>query len=168
MKRLLVLIIIVAAAGPTGGCSVAMALEAAGAPESSMLAVGSIRDEIEDEIGQPVDETAGPAAMQQVTYEYASHDESAVVRAFAHGLLDFLTFGLWEFAGVTIEKEARETRARRVVVLYDGAGTVLALGGPSAIHEEGVKLAAAERGSPGEAETGEPADRTLILTGVEP
>jgi len=128
MRVLLPLVVLlVLAFNPLGGCSVFMALEGTEASDMSVLEIGAPRDAVEMEFGEPVTETGEEGATTTATYLYSTDSEGSVLRACAHGLLDFLTFGIWEIAGITIESVVDDSVKREVLVMYDVSGSVIAV-----------------------------------------
>ena len=83
-------------------CSVVMATSGEKDPDLTQVRVGAKRGEVELALGPPVDseEIRGGRVDK---YEYEVADESSAGRAVAHGVMDLITLGLWEFVGTPIE-----------------------------------------------------------------
>ena len=69
------------------------------------------------------------------TYHFATGNEPSVTRAVTHCFFDVLTFGLWEIAGVMIERAVDE-KDTEVRVVYAGNDQVIAMHDAEPIRED--------------------------------
>ena len=100
------------------GCSVGMAMSGNNDPDIGAIRVGSTRGEVEMHLGSPVRSNASQGSARTDIYEYEIGNEPSAGRAVAHGVMDVLTFGIWEIAGTPIEAfQAGEKY--EAVVTYD-------------------------------------------------
>lgn len=86
------------------GCSVFMAAEQPDKKDLGILTVGTSRNRLLREFGQPL--TSRLVGMNRVdlfTFTQGYSKEAKVGRAFAHGTLDIATSGVWEIAGTPTE-----------------------------------------------------------------
>ena len=140
--RLLIPLALVVLMSPLGGCSVFMALDGQETPDLSVVALGASRGTVELEMGEPKTVVTAPAGGTVATYEYTVGNEPSMLRAFAHGTFDMLTWGLWEIAGVAIES-AVDDKDYEVAVTYDMQGHVVSVSDrPTAWREEEQALIA--------------------------
>jgi hypothetical protein len=104
------------------GCSVGMALHGKEQPDLSVLRVGAERSQVEAALFTPESEVSLPDGRTQSTYFFEVGNEPSAGRAAVHGVMDILTFGIWELAGTPIE--ATQGDDMQVVVIYDAASKV--------------------------------------------
>jgi hypothetical protein len=86
------------------GCSVFMAAEQPDKKDLGILTVGTSRNRLLREFGQPL--TSRLVGMNRVdlfTFTQGYSKEAKVGRAVAHGTLDIATSGVWEIAGTPTE-----------------------------------------------------------------
>lgn len=99
------------------GCSVGMALSGSNDPDIGSIRVGSTRGEVEMQLGSPVRTNAAEGMTRTDIYEYEIGNEPSPGRAVAHGVMDVLTWGIWEIAGTPIE--AFQGEKYEAIVTYD-------------------------------------------------
>jgi hypothetical protein len=109
-----------------GGCSVAMALDGSPDPDLRALADHGNRELVEAQLGPAVSETVEADGSTVATYAFARGNEPSTLRAVAHCAFDVLSFGLWEIAGVMIERAVDE-KDHEVQVVYAENQQVIAL-----------------------------------------
>lgn len=102
------------------GCSVGMALSGKPEPNLAACQVGASVHQIEAQLGPPTQVTDLPDGGRVCTYEYELGNQPSPGRAVAHGVMDVLTYGLWEVVGTPIESL---TGAKyQMTVTYDKDG----------------------------------------------
>jgi hypothetical protein len=84
-------------------CSVGMALSGNENPDLGAIRVGASRGEVELHLGSPVKSTSLPDGRRADIYAYEIGNEPSAGRAIGHGVMDVMTFGLWEVLGTPIE-----------------------------------------------------------------
>ncbi|OGW57001.1 MAG: hypothetical protein A2Z09_05475 [Nitrospirae bacterium RBG_16_43_8] len=99
------------------GCSVGMALSGKEDPNFAAFRVGSTRGEVELQLGSPVSSVSIPEGKRVDLYEYEIGNKPSTGRAIGHGVMDFLTLGLWEVVGTPIEGFTGEKK--RLTITYD-------------------------------------------------
>lgn len=102
------------------GCSVGKALSGEKQPDLSVCRVGNMRSDIEVQLGHPISAATLPDGSQSCTYEYQVGNEPSAGRAVAHGVMDVLTFGIWEAVGTPVE--AIQGSTYRMTIVYDADG----------------------------------------------
>jgi hypothetical protein len=107
-----------------GGCSVYMAASGSKEPNLANVHRGASRSDIEVALGQPKSINPQQGGQTAAVYEYTVGDEPSKGRAVGHGVMDVLTFGLWEVVGTPIEALNRGDKVK-VNVLYDKDGNAL-------------------------------------------
>ena len=107
------------------GCSVGMAMSGKKEPNLGAFRVGSSRGEVELQLGSPVSSVTTPEGKRVDMYEYELGNEPSAGRAIGHGVMDVLTFGLWEVAGTPIEGFQGEKK--RLTIRYDAKDVVEAI-----------------------------------------
>jgi hypothetical protein len=107
------------------GCSVGMAMSGKPDPNLGAVHVGAIRGEVELQLGPPIQTAASDGDQRTDVYQYETGNEPSPGRAIGHGVMDFLTLGLWEIAGTPIEGFQGETH--RITIAYDGTDHVIAV-----------------------------------------
>lgn len=106
-------------------CSVGMAVSGSEEPELGAVRQGATRGEVEMQLGKPVRSLAETGAQRTDVYEYEMGNEPSACRALGHGVMDFLTLGLWEVIGTPIE--AFRGEKYQVSVTYDQNDRVVAV-----------------------------------------
>ena len=91
-------------------------------PNLGAFRVGSSRGEVELQLGSPVSSVTTPEGKRVDMYEYELGNEPSAGRAIGHGVMDVLTFGLWEVAGTPIEGFQGEKK--RLTIRYDAKDVV--------------------------------------------
>lgn len=102
------------------GCSVGMAMNGQENPDLGSVRENVSRSEIEMQLGPPIKVSSLGNGQQVATYEYEIGNEPSAGRAIGHGVMDFLTLGIWEVVGTPIEGFQGETK--QVTVTYDDQG----------------------------------------------
>lgn len=108
-------------------CSVGMALSGKSEPNIGAVKVGSSRGEVEMHLGPPVTSTTSEDGTRSDIYEYELGNEPSAERAIGHGVMDLLTFGIWEIVGAPIEGVQGEKR--QLYITYDNTDHVKTLTG---------------------------------------
>ncbi len=106
-------------------CSVGMALSGKKEPDLGALRVGATRGEVELQLGR-AKEVFQQDGKRIDIYEYEIGNEPSAARAIGHGVMDFLTLGLWEVVGTPVEGFQGEKRQLRIT--YDKDDKVIAIG----------------------------------------
>ena len=109
------------------GCSVGMALSGKEEPNLGAIRVGSTRGEVEMHLGSPFTSTSLEDGMRIDIYEYEIGNEPSAGRAIGHGVMDVLTFGIWEIVGTPIEGVQGEKR--QLTIKYDADDHVKSITG---------------------------------------
>ena len=107
------------------GCSVGMAMSGKKQPELGAVRVGASRGEIELQLGSPV-EIREVNGKRVDIYEYEIGNEPSAGRAIGHGVMDVLTFGIWEVVGSPIE--GFQGDKKRLMITYNDDDTVASVG----------------------------------------
>ncbi|HUX02751.1 MAG TPA: hypothetical protein VMY35_17450 [Phycisphaerae bacterium] len=110
---------------PSPGCSVYMAAVGSRDPDMGLVHRGATRGEIEMQLGSPIQTSDGADGGRVDVYEYEIGNEPSAGRAACHGVMDFLTLGIWELIGTPIEAAQGETY--RATIWYDERDTVLSV-----------------------------------------
>lgn len=103
----------------TAGCAVVLAAKQPDAKDLSVLNTGTPRTHVIAELGAPVwsgEKDGRKVDLFAFTQGYSKGSKAA--RAFAHGVADVFTLGLWEIVGTPIESVATGTQMK-VEVTYD-------------------------------------------------
>ena len=103
----------------TAGCAVVLAAKQPDAKDLSVLNTGTPRTHVIAELGPPVwsgEKDGRRVDIFAFTQGYSKGSKAA--RAFAHGVADVFTLGLWEVVGTPIESVATGTQMK-VEVTYD-------------------------------------------------
>lgn len=98
------------------GCSVGMAISGKPEPNLGAFRVGSMRGEVEVQLGSPISSTSLPDGRRIDVYEYELGNRPSAGRAVGHAVLDVLTLGLWELVGTPIE--AFQGSKHRIAITY--------------------------------------------------
>lgn len=85
------------------GCSVGMAMSGSQNPNLGVIKRGASRGEVEMQLASPIKTTTLSDGSKSDIYQYEIGNEPSAGRASMHGILDFLTFFLWEIVGTPIE-----------------------------------------------------------------
>ena len=107
------------------GCSVVMALSGKKEPNLAAIHVGSTRQEVEMQLGQPVESIPTEYGAKTDVYEYEAGNEPSKARAFVHALYDLLTLGIYELIGTPAEASLGEMR--RLPIVYGQNDRVVAI-----------------------------------------
>lgn len=123
MMKFLPLILILCLAST--GCSVGMAMSGKKEPQLGAIRVGATRGEVEMHLGPPL-EIREENGNRIDLYEYEIGNEPSAGRAIGHGVMDVLTFGLWEVIGTPVE--AIQGEKKRLLISYDDKNIVTNVG----------------------------------------
>ncbi|MCH7500389.1 MAG: hypothetical protein IH886_10325 [Nitrospinae bacterium] len=107
------------------GCSVGMAMSGKDNPNLGMVRSGASRGEVELTLGPPVSTVTIEDGRRIDVYEYEIGNEPSAGRAIGHGIMDILTFGLWEIIGTPIE--GVQGNKYRMQITYDRNDRVIAI-----------------------------------------
>lgn len=110
----------------TSSCSVYMAAAGDEEPNLSNVHRGASRGEVELSLGHPTAVSVAEDGSTIATYQYTIGNKPSVGRAVGHGVLDVLTFGIWEVVGTPIEA-FNQGDVKNVTVTYDASGNVSAV-----------------------------------------
>ena len=89
---------------PLSGCSVFMAANQPDKKDLSVLTTGTPRARLLEEFGQPLSSRLqGDKRIDLFSFVQGYSKEVKAGRAFGHGAGNVATFGLWEFAGTSME-----------------------------------------------------------------
>jgi hypothetical protein len=124
MQKSFLVVAVLFATLSCGGCSVYMAASGSKEPNLANVHRGASRSDIEVALGQPKSINPQQGGQTAAVYEYTVGDEPSKGRAVGHGVMDVLTFGLWEVVGTPIEALNRGDKVK-VNVLYDKDGNAL-------------------------------------------
>ncbi len=86
------------------GCAVVMAVKQPPKKDLSVLSVGSPRNLVLSELGQPITTyTRDEKRVDVFSFKQGYNKVAKTGRAFFHGAADVVTFGLWEVVGTPTE-----------------------------------------------------------------
>ncbi len=125
------------------GCAVGMALSGRKDPEVGGLAVGQDRAIAIATIGPP-HKTYGTTGKRIDVFKLKRGDEPSAGRAIAHGVMDVLTFCLWEVVGTPIE--AVQGEAFYLTIQYDSEDKIVRM----IPGDDGTALVSLQRTKPQE------------------
>ncbi|HEU6436117.1 MAG TPA: hypothetical protein VE028_01540 [Nitratidesulfovibrio sp.] len=121
MKNLIVIVLLAL----LSGCSVGMAMSGKKEPNLGAIRVGATRGEVEMHLGAPVEIREADGVRHDV-YAYELGNEPSAGRAIGHGVMDVLTFGIWEVVGTPVEGFQGEKKY--LAIMYDENDTVTRIG----------------------------------------
>ena len=98
------------------GCAVGMALSGKREVDIAKLHIGQPRSEVIAMLGNPLKTTTTETGSEDV-FKCQAGNAPSVTRAVGHGVMDFLTVGLWEVAGTPFE--ALQGSTYYVTATYD-------------------------------------------------
>ncbi|MBA3814295.1 MAG: hypothetical protein H0X26_07390 [Alphaproteobacteria bacterium] len=104
-------------------CSVGMALNGHKDPDLSVVRKDMHRTDVELQLGMPIRANTAPNGQTTAVYEYEVGREASTGRAVAHGVMDVLTLGIWEFVGTPVEVLKGDTLC--ITVIYDRNGRLI-------------------------------------------
>lgn len=104
------------------GCSVGMALSGDPTPDFDVVKIGGHRDDVELQLGQPLEVKKLGGGGEMVTYSYEVGNDPNAVRAIGHAALDVASVGLWEVVGTPIEASVGDEYELNIT--YDKQGHV--------------------------------------------
>lgn len=121
MKKILV-VMILAMALFSSGCSAVMVVKQPDKKNLDVLEVGTHKDAVRAELGVPIS-TGAIVDGEKSEYDVFGFSEGnskgwGVGRALLYGILDVFTFGLWEVVGTPIEGSISGGSKRNIRVLY--------------------------------------------------
>lgn len=122
MKKILV-VMILAMALFSSGCSVVMAVKQPEEKNLDVLSVGNHQDVVRAELGAPTSTGLIGIGGEKLEYDVFGFSEGnsrgwGVGRALLYGVLDVFTFGLWEVVGTPIEGGISGGEKRNIRVIY--------------------------------------------------
>lgn len=106
------------------GCSVVMALHGNDKEDLRSFYVGADRSYVHDQRGVPDKSVQDEDGKWIDTYFIVMGNERSSQRAFAHGFMDVLTFGLWEVMGTPIELASGVEAVQSFTIYYDSNNMV--------------------------------------------
>ena len=106
------------------GCSVGMALSGKEAKDVSVLSTGAHRDSVIAKIGPPQTSITEADGSLVDTWDVVKGNAPSAGRAVAHGVMDFMTLGLWEVVGTPVEMVAGVEKHTIYTVRYDSENKV--------------------------------------------
>ncbi len=107
------------------GCSAYLAMTAKEEPDISRVQVDLAREQIELQLGDPVQSSKLADGGSADIYHYVSGDQPNAGRAVHHGVLDVLTLFLWELYASPIEL-AQGTK-KGLEIRYDENDVVMSI-----------------------------------------
>jgi hypothetical protein len=116
-KNLLATLMVVGLLATTSGCSVGMAMSGKKAPDLTVVKTDANRQDIELQLGPPVQTSSNDLGGVTAIYDYEVGNEPSAGRAIGHGLADVLTLGAWELVGTPVE--AVQGDKYRLTIVYD-------------------------------------------------
>ena len=102
MQKSLKLICLLLIAPMISGCAVGMALHGKREVDIASLHIGQPRDEVVMILGQPMKTQTTETGRLDI-FECERGNAPSVGRAVGHGIMDVLTWGIWEVVGTPIE-----------------------------------------------------------------
>jgi len=109
------------------GCSVAMALNGNQQPNFEAFEVGSKRQHVELQLGQPISSEQLEGGNRRNAYHFEMGNSPNGHRALWNLYMDLATFGIWEIPGTVIESQMGDEEVTYVV--YDQNDRVVAIEG---------------------------------------
>lgn len=106
------------------GCSVVMALHGNDKEDLRAFYVGADRSYVHDQRGVPDKSVQDEEGKWIDTYFTIVGNERSSYRAFAHGTMDVLTFGLWEVIGTPLELASGVEAVQSFTIYYDSNNMV--------------------------------------------
>ena len=125
MKTTKTAVLMAAAVSALSACSVGMAMSGKQNPNLGAVQVGATRGQVELHLGKAVQTTTLDSGQRADVYGYQIGNEPSAGRAVAHGVMDVLTFGVWEIVGTPIEGFQGEDH--QITVTYDSTDRVAAI-----------------------------------------
>ena len=101
------------------GCSVGMAVSGKENLDTSIVFPGVPRRAVIARLGPPETSIKDSEGNYIDSYVFVKGNEPSIDRAFAHGALDVLTLGLWEFIGTPVEIVAGAESNSILIIYYD-------------------------------------------------
>lgn len=117
LGRVGIVVSILALMPALAACSVGMALSGEENPDLGAVRLGAARSEVELHLGAPIRSASLEDGRRADVYQYQIGNEPSAGRAIGHGMMDFLTLGLWEVVGTPIEGVQGETY--HATITYD-------------------------------------------------
>ena len=120
MRRILVDLAVGASLGLTAiGCSVAMALNGNPEPNFKAFEIGSSRQVVETQLGNPVASQKFEDGKKKDTYKFEMGNSPNGHRALMNFYFDLATIGIWELFGTIIEARMGETEETRIIYNFE-------------------------------------------------
>lgn len=105
------------------GCSVGMAMSGEKDPDLTVVKHGRDRSEIEIQLGEPILTKVLEDGAIRCLYSYQLGNTPSAGRAIGHGVMDVMTFGMWEVLGTPIE--ACNGDKYQMTIVYDKENKVI-------------------------------------------
>ena len=117
------------------GCSVVLALDPNKGPDLSAFGVGSTREEVEQELGRPIESWINADGGRTAVYTYKTRDTdlsglaSNKLRSLQYAADDLASFGLSEVTTTPMETiiRATQTARHRMIIDDDSDNRVVAI-----------------------------------------
>ena len=116
-KTLFMNIAAIAVSVAVSGCSIGMAMSGKKAPDLAVVKTDAYRQDIELQLGPPVQASSNDLGGVTAVYDYEVGNEPSAGRAIGHGVADLLTLGAWELVGTPVE--AVQGDKYRLTIAYD-------------------------------------------------
>ena len=111
----------------TSGCSVAMALNGNQQPSFEAFEVGSKRQHVELQLGNPISSEQLEGGYRRDTYQFEMGNSPNGHRALWNLYMDLATLGIWEIPGTVIEGRMGDEKVTYIV--YDQNDRVVSIEG---------------------------------------
>ena len=121
-SRVLLCFSLAASVATQPGCAVVMAVRGTESPNVGGIAVGQDRAFVLATLGEP-EKTLMEDGGKTDLFKLKVGEKPSPGRAMVHGIMDFLTLGVWEIIGTPIEM--LDTETFRMSVQYDVNGRVV-------------------------------------------
>ncbi len=110
----------------SSGCAVGMAASGEKKVRTEILEVGQSRLIVEEVLGRPVSRIEDSNERRTDVYEFKTGDEGSTKRAWLHGVMDVLTFTLWEIPASLYE--ASQGDKNSITITYGSDDRVIEIG----------------------------------------
>ncbi len=124
------------------GCSIAMALHGNPEPNFDAFRIGSTREQVENQLGQPVSSEVLEEGKKRDTYEFEMGNSPNGHRALMNLYIDLATLFIWELPGTITEAQMGEDQKTQIT--YSADNRVVAIEGytpppPSETHQKAME-----------------------------
>jgi len=110
-------------AASCSGCSIFLALDGEEEPDVCAAKQQIYRGDIDAILGDPISVEPTCDGHLMATYEYIEGKDGSIIRASLYALLDLATLGLWEIAGMRIERNIGDKI--HFIAIYDTEGRLI-------------------------------------------